>query len=301
MSTMLPTDIQLANEYRFSKKFIDKYLEKELLGNDEVVKRIDKAITLIKQWLSKEHYESKDKRLNQLKSLNLHKLIVDVLVKTMYCQTPELFTSISAQIASKLGFNNKLEGIKTAAELLVVICETDCYDIKRQRKQDSWIVVSNITPSPELLEYVRNCSYLPPMVCRPNKITSNSTSGYLTTNSSVILRDNFHTDEIALDVINTQNNIYLSLSEAFLREIDEKPTYELDSVEKTRQWAEFKRESNYIYKLMLDQGNEFFITNRYDKRGRMYASGYHINPQGTAYKKAMLEFTHKEVVTGVDA
>lgn len=300
MSTMLPRDIQLANEYRFSKKFIDKYLEKELLSNDDVVNRIDKSVELIRQWLNKEHYESKTKRLNQLKSLNLHKLVLDVLVKTMYCQTPELFTSVSSQIASKLGFNNKLEGIKTAAELLVVICETDCYDIKRQRKQDSWYVVSNITPSALVLEYVRNCSYLPPMICRPNKITSNSISGYLTHNSSVILRDNFHNDEIALDVINTQNNVSLSLSQAFLEEIDENPTYELDSLEKTRQWADFKRESNYIYKLMLDQGNEFFITNRYDKRGRMYASGYHINPQGTSYKKAMLEFTKKEVVTGVN-
>jgi len=34
--------------------------------------------------------------------------------------------------------------------------------------------------------------------------------------------------------------------------------------------------------------NKFYFRHFYDTRGRIYSRGYHINPQGTKYKKAML-------------
>ena len=44
-------------------------------------------------------------------------------------------------------------------------------------------------------------------------------------------------------------------------------------------------------------GNHFYLTHRYDKRGRTYAQGYYINPQGNEWNKAVLEFADKEIVT----
>jgi DNA-directed RNA polymerase len=44
-------------------------------------------------------------------------------------------------------------------------------------------------------------------------------------------------------------------------------------------------------------GNEFYLTHRYDKRGRCYAQGYHVNPQGNDWNKAVIELAEKEVVT----
>ncbi len=40
-----------------------------------------------------------------------------------------------------------------------------------------------------------------------------------------------------------------------------------------------------------------YLTHKYDRRGRCYASGYHINPQGTDYNKAVLQLAHKEKLT----
>jgi len=50
---------------------------------------------------------------------------------------------------------------------------------------------------------------------------------------------------------------------------------------------------------MVSQGNEFYLTNKVDKRGRIYSQGYHINTQGTSFKKAMIDLAHEELVTGM--
>ena len=42
--------------------------------------------------------------------------------------------------------------------------------------------------------------------------------------------------------------------------------------------------------------NEFYLTNRVDKRGRLYSCGYAINTQGTAYNKACIEFCEEEFI-----
>ena len=85
----------------------------------------------------------------------------------------------------------------------------------------------------------------------------------------------------------------------FLEEIPEEPTHALDTIEKTQQWGVFKSQSTGIYQMLHDQGNEFYLANKVDKRGRMYAHGYHVTTQGSPFKKAMVELAHKERVEGV--
>ena len=46
--------------------------------------------------------------------------------------------------------------------------------------------------------------------------------------------------------------------------------------------------------------HKFWLQNKVDKRGRIYTSGYHLNPQGSSFKKAMLNLKKKEIVTGLD-
>ena len=63
--------------------------------------------------------------------------------------------------------------------------------------------------------------------------------------------------------------------------------------------AHFKEQSYCFYTLMATQGNRFYFTHKVDKRGRIYSHGYHINPQGSAFKKAMLELSEPELIEGV--
>jgi len=38
------------------------------------------------------------------------------------------------------------------------------------------------------------------------------------------------------------------------------------------------------------------MTHRYDKRGRVYCMGYHVNYQGTPWNKAVIELADKEMI-----
>lgn len=298
---MLPYDIQLANEHRFSRKFIDTYLRKEITENPDTMAKVRDGMNRLNAWLVTDHgYASKNNRLAQLAGIDLEAMVLDIFVGVAYCQTPELFTSVTAQLAGRLNFDDKADSILTVAEITAVLCMTDAFDILKADRSASLVIQSRIPLSAQLLDYVTNSGYLPPMVCVPNQITSNYESGYLTHNDCLVLgKGNGHDGELCLDVINTQNQVPLRLDTGFLSTVEEMPNSPPDTPEKLQQWHQFKAESYDRYLLIAKQGNRFHLTNKVDTRGRIYAQGYHITTQGSAFKKAMIEFAEPEVVNGV--
>lgn len=307
--------LQTKNELYFAEKHVAENTRQELLENEELVERRDLGVKLLQDWIGKwtaaytdqcnteEWYKQKKDRVNQIAQLDLVELTTDVLVLiTMYCEQPELFVSVTAQLAAKLSFNEKRESIQTIAEIVSVLSETDLFDLTKSSPRSSVRVLSKIKVSLELQDLIARSQYMPPMVCKPGELKHNHESPYLTYNECQILgKQNGHTEDICLDVINIQNQVPLKLDVDFLSLVEEIPKHSLDTTLKVRNWKQFKKESDDTYQLMLDQGNRFYIPNRPDKRGRLYASGYHITPQGTAYKKAMIEFANEEIVKGVEA
>lgn len=297
---MLPKDMQLANEYRYSRKHIDGYLAKELEANPDYHEAVAKGVQLLQDWLSQDHYASKRQRLEQLRELDLAELVGRILQATAYVRRPELFTSVSAQLAGELGFSDKPEAIATMAEVLAVVCETDAYDIFKENAQASLMLVSNIPLSEQLQRYVMNSRFLPPMVCTPNEVEHNRMSGYLTHNDSLVLgRGNHHDGDLCLDVINLQNSIPLQLNQQFLLDHPLQPNFEIVSAEQAEQWKQYQQQSHELFLLMIQQGNRFWLTHKVDKRGRLYSIGYHINTQGNQFQKAMIELADEELVEGV--
>lgn len=298
---MLPRDMQFANEYVYSRKFIDGYIASEIQANPDMEARVMDGAQRLTEWAAKDHgYASKNDRMAQLQGTDFEQMTRDLFVGVAYCQTPELFTSISAQLAGRLKFDDKADSILTVAEMLAVLCLTDAFDILKANRSDSLMIQSQIPLSSKLIGYVVHSGYLPPMVCEPENLTNNYDSAYLTHNDCLILGSaNGHDGDICLDVINTQNRVPLKLDLDFLSSVEEEPTFEIDTHEKLQQWSTFKGQSYDRYLLMANQGNRFYLSNKNDKRGRMYAQGYHISTQGTGFKKAMVEFADEETVTGV--
>ncbi len=97
------------------------------------------------------------------------------------------------------------------------------------------------------------------------------------------------------------NKVALQLDTDFLSTVEEEPTFDLGTQDREDTWARFKQQSYRFYNLMATQGNRFYLTHKVDKRGRIYAHGYHINTQGSAFKKAMLELADVELIKGVPA
>ena len=296
---MLPRDMQLANEHSFSRKHIDGYIL-DALQTGDMQWAISHGVSLLEEWQNQSYYTSKDKRLDQLGDLDLHELVTKIMQGIAYVQKPELFTSVSAQLAGRLQFSDKPEAIATMAEMLAVLCETDMFDIIKESRQASLMIESRIPLSQELLQFIDNTTFQLPMVCSPEYVDHNRKSGYLSYNDSLILGSgNHHEGDLCLDVINLQNNIPLKLNIEFLKEQEMLPNFKIVTPEQREQWEAFKHASHRIWLLIYNQGNKFYLTNKVDKRGRLYASGYHINTQGAPFKKASIEFAREEIVEGV--
>lgn len=298
--SMLQIIRQEAIEKKYSRKHIDQYIRDSILGNPGMVAKVTIGVQLIEDYKAKTYYDSKNARIEQLEGLDVEALVLDIFVGIAYCQREELFTSVTAQLASRLKFSDKADAIKTVAELTAVLCGTDAFDINKASSNASLMIQSQIPLEDKLVEYINNSQYLPPMVCKPLELTSNYSSGYLSHTDSVILGSgNHHDGDVCLDVLNTMNAVELQLATDFVGSVEEEPTFDLDTPEKVEQWANFKKQSYVFYLLMVTNGNVFHLCHKYDKRGRIYPSGYHLSTAGTAQKKAMLELANEEYVDGV--
>ena len=299
---MLPTDMQRSNEYMYSRKHVLRYVRKFITTNSEVKAKVDQGIVLVEKWLSKSYFPSKNKRLAELRLMDTEELVVDIFCSVAMFQQQETFVSAASQVAKHLKFDERKDSIATVGELLGVLCYTGLFVIWKETKESSMLMQSQMRLPIELINAIDRSQYLPPMVCVPETVTTNFESGHLTVNDSQILgKHASHSDDICLDVLNIQNQIPLKLCTEFLSIVEEEPNpgSPLDSVEKQSNWDRAKAQSYEIYILLAKQGNKFYQLNAFDKRGRVYTQGYHVNFQGASFKRACIELHQPELVEGV--
>ena len=284
-------------ETRYSRKHIDEKIREEIKNNPDMLERVEAGVELLQEYMQGQYYASKMKRIEQLSALNLEELVMEIFVGIAYFQREELFTSVTAQLASRLNFSDKVDAIKTVAEMVAVLGQMDVFDITKADRQASMMLVSYIPLSKRLIDYINYSQYLPPMVCEPLELTHNYSSGYLTHNDSLVLgRGNHHDGDLCLDVLNIMNRVPLKMDTDFLSQFEEEPTFDLDTQDKIDDWNIFKKQSYEFYSLLASQGNKFYFNHKVDKRGRVYCQGYHLSTMGTSFKKASLEFFDEELV-----
>ena len=142
-----------------------------------------------------------------------------------------------------------------------------------------------------------------PMVQYPDPLTNNRQTGYVTIRKSVILKNNHHDEDVCLDHLNRANKIPLALNADVVAFVQNR-WKNLDKPKEDETYDEFKarkkafekydRTSRDVLDALMAQGNQFWLTHRYDKRGRTYSQGYHVNYQGTDWNKAVIEFYDAE-------
>ena len=329
MDNMYQIMAQEAIERKYSRKHIDGYIRAAISENPVNQSKVDKGVALIKDWMEGQYRPEKEARIKQLKAFApddaaVAKTVTDLFVGIAYVQKPQLMSSLNVQLAGRLGFDDREQAIKTVAEMLSVLCLTDAFDITKESRMASLMVVSRIELDARLLEFIEQSEYLPPMVCQPNGLESNYDSGYLTHKDSLILGNgNHHDGNICLDALNIANSVKLKLDVDFLLALEEDKSFELKSEDEFNEWVVlkkkhkqfptyesyvayvegmwemFKSTSAKMYMEMVKAGNEFYLTHKVDKRGRIYAQGYHISTQGNPYKKAMIDLANEEIVEGV--
>jgi hypothetical protein len=293
-------DLQIKNEYVFSRKHIDGYIAQAIQESPANENKVAVGTKLIKDWMAGDYYATKNARITQLVSLDIEQLVREIFICIAYYQQEELFVGVSGQLAIKMGFDNHADSIKTMAEILAVLCQTDAFDINKDSDASSLMIQSKISLPVEITQLIARSMYMPPMVCPPDLVETNFESAHLTFNDGLLLgHDNNHSGDLCLDIINNQNQTALQLNSEFLHTVPELPTHDLSNVMKLDQWTQFIEQSKEVYALILMQGNQFWLNTKPDTRGRLYAQGYHVTTQGSPYKKAMIELAYEEVVEGV--
>lgn len=306
-------------EHKFSKHNIRKAIRKHILESEGVEAVLEAAEELLTVYMNTEYYESKNARMAALKLLDPIEITLDVLSITIFLDKPVLLTQVAGEIAGKLGFDLKIDGVKTAAEILGVLAPLKVYSLIKDNAQASIKVESLVQPPKELVQFIKQTKYLPPMICSPSTVRSNYDSGYLTKKESLILGSgNHHEGDICLDSINRFNQIPLTLNTQLLTTYSEPPTdfdtpekrqkwearnpgenWEMELEDRRSKWESMVRDSYQVYLDLITHGNEFWITHKVDKRGRTYAQGYHLSTQANSFRKAIIDLANKEVIEGV--
>jgi len=158
------------------------------------------------------------------------------------------------------------------------------------------------------VQHELDCYQYPmPMVVEPKTIKSNLDTGYLTGKGSIILKNNHHEDDVCLDHINAMNRIKLCIDldvVAFVKNkwknLDKPKEGETrqDYERRVRAFEKYDACSKDVMAHLEIAGNEFYLTHKYDKRGRVYSQGYHVNYQGNDYNKAVINFAQGEIANG---
>lgn len=302
-------------EKTFSKRFITAAAVDDLLTCESIVNKLNRGIEYVNSWLNKDHDIDRELRLLAVRELDIKELVMQVVACiSLECQKPMKLVSVASLCARHLNMSDKVEAIHTMAEIIAVLGETDLFDNKKTK--EGWIVTSRVELDAEVTQYADNALYLPPLIIKPRKVRHNRDSGYITQRGeSLILGfyENHHDDNICLDVLNILNSNEYELDTDFINQYEmewSEPEFEegkhthyeeeqITAMSKDYFENYFKEQSKFFFKLMTHHGNSMYITNKVDKRGRIYSQGFHINPQGDSYHKAMLNLKHHEIPTGL--
>lgn len=148
-----------------------------------------------------------------------------------------------------------------------------------------------------------------PLVVPPREIRENNETGYHladVSHGSVILRTKAaRQGEFALDHLNRANAVPYRLNTDVVAVMRNqwrnlkapKPGESEDEFQsRLRAFDKFDRNSREVIEGLLLAQDRFWLTHKYDRRGRCYAVGYHVNPQGNDWQKACVEFAEAELV-----
>lgn len=195
---------------------------------------------------------------------------------------------------------------QSVADMLLLMCEFDYVDFDPSTQpHGSFIVKFDI--SEDVQTMLDRYQYPLPMIMAPKKVEDNFSTGYHTIKGSVVLNGSkyFATVDVCLDHLNRINAVPLTLDFSVIRSNEGryiKPTrkegesYD-DFRKRLKQASVFYGVSVEVMEGLDELSEVVYLTHKFDRRGRCYASGYHINTQGTDYNKAVLQLAHKEKLT----
>ena len=218
----------------------------------------------------------------------------------------QIYLHKQADVPTMVGlFSPKWGEPQDVANMLIEVVEEDLidYDMENMR----FIMKYEVTK--DVQDLLDRYQFPLPMISPPNKVVNNYMgSGYYDKKGRIILNGSevFDHEDVCLDHINRANSVGLSIntnvvaSKEGMMILPKRKAGEafIEFQKRQKQAQTFYDTSLEVMEGLLVLGNEFWLTHKYDRRGRTYAIGYHANTQGDDYHKAVLELSKRELITG---
>jgi hypothetical protein len=264
---------------------LDLMLRKEIKDLD-----LEPLIQKIEELKNTEYWESKNKRLKALVNSDYIAEKLAMVTVGFNFQIQELIGRIAPDISSGIEY---IDMVRNASDVIEA-CDNIIYSLVQN---EHIMVNSYYVLEPETYEYIGLRKFNPPLLVTPKQWESNDEGGYYDNDLHCILGSihSQHRKPQALDVLNLLQEIEWEL-DPIIAAMEQEPNKEFKSVESHEQFLIFKKECKEVYEKYL--GKSFWFVVQFDKRGRMYTKGYHIQFQGSGWHKASLNFAHKELITG---
>lgn len=297
-------------EHLLHVQHVEESVKQELLN--DLYPNVSRGVAVYTDWLADVKWVSHEYRKSTIADMDRETIVIKVLSKiVLNCRKALPLISIAGMINLSPTLD-KLENVQLSCDLIALLESSDLYSIETSAGGTK-VVQTTVELSEELIRQIRVGCYLPPMIEKPQRITANDQSGYLTINKdSMILGGihNQHSGNISLDVINTLNSneyeldTFVTMQEKpwhreYLTPLDiyclrepEREIYRNELITRELYLEQF----NYLKDMLKDRTLHF--NHKPDKRGRIYCQGYHFSTQGSSYEKACLNLKKKVFVTG---
>ena len=206
------------------------------------------------------------------------------------------------------------ESIVFASKVLDLGAEIGLWKYDQLPVNDNALKVKALWDVPDNVKQALNeCMYKVPMVIEPRKVRhhwNNRGSGYLLTkHDSLILKNKWHKGDLCREFLDKANSVPLNLNQDIIQLFEHelnlakiKAKAELSGqssweamAQAEKNWDMYKEQTSLVANILKDK--KFYLTHKYDSRGRCYTQGFHVNYQGDSYCKAMIELTNKEEIS----
>lgn len=289
------------------QKLIELSFDKQLLLNDikhwfkTELEPPDEDIEIINEWVSVNHYPSKNARINSIETFkdatSTYDWLNDLYASIACLTAPVTLQTIASELGMKLDceLSNK-ERTQTVCEILCLIgFENPAFTIDCN-SPDGIVLINNIVVPADFQLRRLLVKKVPPMVIPPQPRIENHDSPYLIASLPALSGD----ADCCLEVANVASQVPFQIDiDSFaypniLEEPEEPLTY---SQLKDREENHIKKiEQTFKYLQMIPEDCPIYFPWFYDHRGRMYTDSYHLNPQGTDFEKSNLLFYRTEHV-----
>ena len=289
--------------------------------DEDITQEMIKAAEAITCYLNTYYWKSKDLRLEEWDPNNdaIFELVLRVftLALSTHRNTMQCYLGM---LAHNFPHDSTLDRVKTAGEVLAVIAiHSDLITIDKG-ETGNYIMVDTqyeLADMPVLTKHNIIYETIP-----QNHGNRSEDHGSLILGNHI----NHHDEDICIEHLDRMNAVPLQLNTALLDAYQEKPKLSLaekdalmpayvrecfnenpeqykriyaehwETYKQKIQWEKFVEESAAKYAEVIDRGNLFYLHHKYDKRGRTYAQGYHIDTQGASFKKAIVQLANTECI-----